>query len=323
METVENLKQQLLNFDETALANWSEKIDFLFEQQLTTWELAGNHYQALGTIEKRTIPFKDFQIDLQHNQHRARNTCADVSKTAIENRPCFLCAHNLPEEQKGLVISKHYLLLVNPFPIFNRHLTIADFQHSKQNISSRITDLLEIAKLINNFTIFYNGPQCGASAPDHFHFQAVPKGVLPIDAEIEHLKKQESKAIFLSEKLSLFTIEAYLRTVFVIESASANEIETIFHETLKQLPYHEASGEPMINLLANYQQGIYRLMLFPRKTQRPVCFYKDGDQQIFVSPASVEMGGLIITPREEDFMKITKTDLVDIFREVSLEVNKF
>lgn len=301
--------------------SWSEKIEFMYQQQRETWNMARNHYLMFESIERREIGFGKFRFILQHNPARARSTCADLSKQVIENRRCFLCASNLPEDQKGFTILNKYLMLVNPFPIFNQHLTISDFNHIPQRIENRIIDMLEMARFLPTFTLFYNGPLCGASAPDHFHFQAAQKGVMPIDTEVDHLNTDQKKIIVDKEDFVAYTIPNYLRSCIIMESDWKEPIDYFFAQLTKKLPWNEEAGEPLMNLIATCNEGHYRLIVFPRKAQRPSCYYREGADRIVVSPASVELGGIIVTPREEDFQRITIEDLEQIFKEVSIDIS--
>ena len=161
-------------------ASWSQNIQNLHLQQKATWKLANKNYRELTQVKQRTIMIDQFPVTLQYNPNRIQSTAAKTDKASIASRPCFLCLHRLPSQQKGLQIEGEYLLLINPFPIFPIHLTIGALEHQPQAIEKRIPDFLSIAKQLEEFTIFYNGPQCGASAPDHFHFQAVQKTVFPV-----------------------------------------------------------------------------------------------------------------------------------------------
>jgi hypothetical protein len=299
--------------------SWSENIGYMYQQQRENWNMARNHYQQFESVERREISFGDFCFVLQHNPARARSTCADLSKKVIENRRCFLCAQNLPADQKGFVILGKYLMLVNPFPIFDQHLTISDFNHIPQRIENRIIDLLEMTRLLPTFTLFYNGPLCGASAPDHFHFQAAQKGIMPCDKEIGTFSNDKKTMLVDKEDIVVYKINDYLRSSIVMESAWKEPIDYFFAQLIKQLPFNNEAGEPMINLLAGFNDGLYRLVVFPRKAQRPSCYYREGNDRIVVSPASVELGGIIVTPREEDFQRITKEDLVQLFKEVTID----
>lgn len=314
MQTIEDHLLQVPS--NIKLLNWDEKIEFLYQQQFSTWEMAKNHYNHLKTIEKKTIMVEDFVFEVFFNEARARSTCADLSKKAIEKRPCFLCPNKLYTEERGYSILNKYLILINPFPIYTRHLTISDFKHVPQQIENRIIDMLEIAKSLSGFTIFYNGPRCGASAPDHFHFQAAQKGNMPIDWEIDQLKHKQS-TLFEKDQIRIFEMNNYLRKTIVFESEDKEPIDYFFNQTMKQLPFDEDSNEVKMNLMASFTNNKYRLILFPRGQQRPACFYKEGDDKLMVSPASVEFGGSFVTPREIDFKKINADHMHQIFQEVS------
>jgi len=313
------IEEHLLELsNELSQATWSEKIDYMYFQQRETWNMARNHYRQFESVERREILFDDFRLIIQHNAGRVRSTCADVSKPVIENRRCFLCLNHLPEEQKGFLLLDKYIMLVNPFPIFSQHLTISDVEHTPQKIENRIIDLLTIARDLDGFTVFYNGPRCGASAPDHFHFQAGISREMPVFSEIETLKEKNGRLILKSDDIKITSIENYLRSAILLESEYREPIDYFFDKLMKKLPFDEESDEPKVNLMANYVDGKFRLIVFPRITQRPSCYYLDGDDRIVVSVASVELGGVIVVPREEDFQKITKDDLVKIFEEVSI-----
>jgi hypothetical protein len=317
---MDSINKHLLELpEELNTASWSDKIEFMYRQQRETWNMARNHYRQFESIERRDIGFGKFRFILQHNPARARSTCADLSKTVIENRRCFLCASNLPEDQKGFSILNKYMMLVNPFPIFNQHLTISDFNHIPQRIEDRIIDLLEMTRLLPTFTLFYNGPLCGASAPDHFHFQAAQKGIMPIDTEVDQLASDQKKILVDKEDFTAYIIPGYLRNCIVMESGWKEPIDYFFAQLIKSLPFSEEAGEPLMNLIASYNDGVFRLIVFPRKAQRPSCYFREGIDRIVVSPASVELGGIIVTPREEDFQRIILKDLEEIFGEVCLD----
>jgi len=314
---MDHLQQHLIETEARLPLN--KQVEQLFDQQISEWPLLQSNTEALKSIERRYIAFDGFAFEVQHNPARERSTCADTRKKAIEKRPCFLCINNLPTQQKGILLLDRYLLLANPYPIFEHHLTISDIEHTPQNISNRLIDLLEITRMLNSYTVFYNGPACGASAPDHFHFQACPFGAMPIDNELITLGQSFVKETFKNEKIVISKIDNYLRTVFVFESDDSKEIIAQAEKLIETLPFHAESGEPMFNLMCNYQKEKYRLLLFPRIAQRPQCFYKTGSEQLVVSVASVELGGIIVTPRHVDYLKITKDDLVKIFEEVTLK----
>ncbi|MBP7506302.1 MAG: DUF4922 domain-containing protein [Prolixibacteraceae bacterium] len=304
-------------------SNWDKKIELIYEQQLMTWNMARNHYNYFDSVISRSIMIDYNEVILQHNPARARSTCADLSKKAIETRKCFLCTSNLPEEQKGILILNKYLILVNPFPVFKKHLTISDTSHIPQMIKDRITDMLEISRQLSSFTIFYNGPKCGASAPDHFHFQSAEKGIMPIEKMITNLPDNKKEILLKKEDINIYVPVNYFNNCIIFESGYKEPIDYFFEQIFNILPGNEESGEPMMNILANYDGINYRLILFPRGSQRPSCYYKEDDSRIIVSPASVEMAGIIVTPRIEDYEKIKDQDIKAIFSEVTINNKEF
>ena len=302
--------------------NLNEQAKSLVTQQKSTWETTTKNYEALTRVQTKTFDFEHFRIIVQFNSERIRSSAAKTDAKSIAKRPCFLCLKNLPTMQKGILFQNKNLILTNPFPIFPVHLTISKVSHSPQEILPHFSDMLELSRNINDFTVFYNGPQCGASAPDHFHFQAVIKNSLPIENEFNTLESQFSEILFQNEKTKIVAVENYLRRFIAIISDDKNEIEKRFHHIYKNL--EPGSGEePMMNILSSFQEGKWRVIIFPREKQRPSHFFKTDEKQITVSPAAVEMGGVLVLPGEEDFKKITKKEIQDIYGEVTLNEIEF
>ena len=269
-----------------------EKVNQLFNEQLIEWELAKNNYKALEQVKIKTLNVSELQYKVQFNPARITSSAAKVDPKSIQERKCFLCRENLPPVQKGIPFKDNYTVLVNPFPIFPRHLTIPVLEHTPQLIAPRFGDMLDLAQELDNYVIFYNGPKCGASAPDHFHFQAGNKGFLPIENE-----KDWSNAVR-------------------IESENKQEILDRFQQIYDSLPLQSDDLEPMLNILAWHENGIWTVCLFPRKKHRPACYFAEGDANLLISPASVDLGGVFIMPLEKDFEKITAEDIAEILCEV-------
>jgi ATP adenylyltransferase/5',5'''-P-1,P-4-tetraphosphate phosphorylase II len=294
----------------------------LVEQQKATWETAAGNYEALNRLQTKTFDFGHFKIIAQFNAERIRSSAAKTDAKSIAERPCFLCLENLPSEQKGILFQNKYLILANPYPIFQKHLTISKLEHTPQEIFPHFADLLDLSEILTGFTVFYNGPQCGASAPDHFHFQAVNRRELPVEKEFRILEQEYSETLFQNEKTKVIAVENYLRRIVVIISEDKNEIVGKFEKIYKALETKN-SEEPMMNMLCNFENGKWRITIFPREKQRPSHFFKTVEKQILVSPAAVEMGGILVLPRENDFKKITKTNIVEIYNEVTIDSEKF
>ena len=271
-----------------------EKIQQLIEEQLNNWQLAADNYKALAQVKTKSLEVNGRLYKVQFNPTRIISSAAKVDAQSIRERKCFLCSNNRPAEQQGIVFENRYLLLINPYPIFPQHLTIPALEHTPQFISGRFEDMLNLAKELDNYVLFYNGPKCGASAPDHFHFQAGSKGFLPIQTDGKS------------------------RGEIRIESNDKQEVLSQFQEVYQSIELKPNDDEPMMNLLAWYNEEKWTVCVFPRKKHRPACYSANGEDNILISPASVDMGGVFITPLEKDFHKITAEDIAYILDEVEL-----
>lgn len=293
----------------------------LFQEQSESWALASDNYHALSKIV-----FKDFQLDgsrirLQFNPGRMVSSSANVSKEAVKARPCFLCAENRPIEQDFLTFegdseSMSFQILVNPFPVFPEHFTIAASKHQPQSMDGQFDAMLKLAKNMDDCVLFYNGPRCGASAPDHLHFQAGNKGLMPIDTDFDQLRKT---SVWKSQNSELSKIVGFLRNGWVLEGSDGVELVKTFELLLDILKnFHaDSNEEPMINLLCWYANGKWISIFFPRRSHRPKCYFKEDESRLLISPASVEMGGLMISARKEDFDRIGEKEIREIYKDVS------
>ncbi len=290
----------------------------LLTEQIKTWHDLRKAYEFLKNIKIRDLPCKGFSVRIQHNPGRVKSSTANVDNARINSRPCFLCLQNLPEAQKGILYRRTYLILCNPAPVFPSHLTIVLLDHHPQSILDNIDTFLNLSRdLGNRWTILYNGPKCGASAPDHLHFQAIPSGLLPIEKEI--LEEKNLTQVRTSENVSIFLTKNLGREAITIEghdtTAIADELIEIL-TNMKKMP--QADEEPMINVACFYDNERYRLLVFPRARHRPEAFFKEGNERIVVSPAVIEMCGVIVTPAEKDFERLDAPTVEGIYREVSL-----
>lgn len=304
----------------------SKDAQILLTEQLQEWEQARLNYEALEKVESKDIPFDGYSIKVQFNPARIQSSAAKVDAKSIQERKCFLCPANLPAVQRGIPLENDYQLLVNPFPIFPKHFTIPAYQHVDQLILNRYGDMLDMAKDFDAYTIFYNGPKCGASAPDHVHFQAGNKGFLPIEEDIKHIAKE---TVFEANGITVSALKNYLRNGFLIEADNKEQAVRFFTRLYFLLEIKEGEKEPMMNLVTWYDNHTWYSCIFPREKHRPACFSAEGDDNILISPASVDLGGVFITPLEKDFKKITADDIRMILKEVcitdedmSLLVNK-
>ncbi len=296
--------------------NFSAQARALIKQQCNSWELANINYNGLKKVKVKSIDFEGFTIKIQFNPERIRSSAAKVDAQSISERKCFLCPEHLPAEQKGLLYDNKYLVLANPFPIFNEHLTLPQLQHTDQLIEKNVGDMLFLARELHDFVVFYNGPQCGASAPDHFHFQAGIKGFMPICEEFNKLNKE---LLYANGDIQAWATGSHLRKMITLESVNIEAIVHKFKQLLTILnTFQPEKPEPMLNILAAYDKNSWRVHIFPRKLHRPSQFFEKGEKKLLISPASVDFGGVFITPREEDFERITAHDIVDIFEQVCI-----
>lgn len=297
----------------------SLKIRELFCSQLEKWELARTNYKALEKVKSRDFSFGDFSIRVQFNPARILSSAAKVDAKSIQERKCFLCPQNLPVEQEGIPFGTDYQILVNPYPIFPEHFTIPTYSHVDQLIVNRYGDMLDLAKCLGEYTLFYNGPKCGASAPDHAHFQAGIKGFLPIEKDIWSITKEE---IHKSEGLTIYAAKEYLRNFFLLEATNKDNAVIFFKKLHALLDWNDGDKEPMMNILCWYEEDKYYSCIFPREKHRPDCFFAEGDDNLLISPAAVDLGGVFITPLEKDYDKITAKDIEAILKEICISKEK-
>jgi len=289
----------------------------LLENQQRVWPLAAEGYAALQYAQVRAVQCRTFAVALQFNPKRLVSTGAKVDAGSIRGRRCFLCVENLPPEQQGVLYAQTFLALCNPLPIFPAHFTIAHIQHQPQILAAHFATLLQLARdLSPAFTVFYNGAQCGASAPDHLHFQAAPAGGIPIEPEA--IKASRRERVREIDGVVIIMLKDLGRAVLVLEGTAAEKLIRVLQQLLvKMQTILPGADEPKINLLCQYQAPQWRIMLFPRRKHRPDVFFKAGEAKVLISPASVDMGGLIVTPMEKDFQAVDAEMIEAIFREVS------
>ena len=293
----------------------NNEIQSLFHEQVSNWELAFVNYEGLKFIRTKSFSFGDFDIKVQFNPARIISSGAKVDAKTIAARKCFLCIENRPEEQQGIDAGE-YTILVNPYPIFPQHFTIPRKEHSEQLIKPYFKDMLKLAEAMDDFIVFYNGPKCGASAPDHMHFQAGTKDFLPLLTDYKRLKSTNGDLQEEGVNYQIFQLKNYLRKVYCIESDTILSAQNIF-ENLYIKWQNGKTEEPMMNIVCSYEDGIWYTFIFPRSAFRPWQYTAQGDKQLLVSPATVEMSGIFITPIENHFEKITREDIMSILEQCS------
>lgn len=306
--------------------------DLFIENQLAKWQTARTNHEALNQIETRRFELAGNTITVQFNPARAVSTCAKVDKSSIEARKCFLCPENKPNEQDEIIISldEPFSLRINPYPILPGHLTISSLKHQDQVLADKTIRQLP-GKLISwleeyfasGYVLFYNGAKCGASAPDHFHFQAVKQSDVPVIQQWERLMETAVRKTEIKTEngntYSSFQITSYICPIQVfICNHSTDILPEMINQYLESLPLHEGESEPRYNLFAwqDKQRG-FTMAYFPREEHRPACYTATRGEQLLVSPGALDMAGLLVTPRKEDFDRITESDITKIYKEVA------
>ncbi len=302
----------------------------LINRQLAVWQQASDNFAALANVGVKEVTVGGFPVKIQFNPARIVSSAAKVDPKTIKERKCFLCAANRPEIQEGLPFKgkkQEYTVLINPFPIFPKHLTVPDTNHVNQTIEGeyeRFEDMLSLAETLDDFLFFYNGPKCGASAPDHMHFQGGNKGFLPVEYNYGKLEKT---LLVDAEGVKVFSVENYMRGIMAIEATDKLAAVAQFRRLYSLLEVKEGEWEPMLNLLAwTVKEGDavkYVALVYLREKHRPSHYFAEGDANILLSPASVDMGGVFITPLEKDFNKVSEKELTEIADELQISSEQF
>jgi hypothetical protein len=298
----------------------------LLKLQRSKWEEINEGYIGLKSVKIKSIWFDGFKIKLQYNPNRIKSTTTNVDKKSIENRKCFLCEKNLPTEQRGIRILSSYLILCNPHPVFQEHFTIAENNHKLQKISSSFYDVILISKLLGDkYTLFYNGPTCGASIPDHLHFQAGTKRSVPIEDEFQSLKNEYGESILENEMITVTGVDDGLRRFISLETKNDKILFEVFKKVYQVCSrLNIVQEEPQMNLICIYDNKFgWRVIIFLRDKHRSSHYYLEDENRLLFSPAAVDFGGLCITPIEKDFDRMEVGLLKDIFNEVSLNKESF
>ncbi len=321
----------------------TDELEDFFQSEMKQWHEAAQRYQDLKEhVQTRNLTVGNSTLQVQWNPARIVSTAAKVDAKAIEERPCFLCDQNRPPQQHKLMTEKHYQILVNPFPILPQHFTIPSRRHTPQSIYSKFGTLRKLAWNMKRHIVFYNGPLCGASCPDHMHLQAGSRGIAPLERDWamyeSGLKKlypltgsqtaSMEEAGNVGNRCGLYLLTTYPCPVFVIRSMPSEQDSLLCQRLYKALPVHDGENEPRVNIVSWHQEGGQSrpdeivTLVFPRSKHRPDCYYAEGDEQIMVSPGALDMCGLLVTPREEDFMRVTPEKAEAILKEVTMTMEE-
>jgi hypothetical protein len=317
---VEGLNARLIALHGESVAG---RMKELLARQKESWEGLRKGYAALAEVRVRELSYPGVTVRLEFNPARIVSTSAPVDDRSIRERKCFLCAANLPPEQRGFLYGADHLVLCNPFPIFREHFTIPHKDHVPQRIDGRFGTLLALARDLDpHFMVMYNGPRSGASAPDHQHFQAGERGFLPIEREYAALA---GGGRTLSDTgTRVLAVDDGLRRWFALEGGDVGGLEVTFGGILRALAFGTATAEePMLNILAWYMRGAWRVIIVPRAKHRPSAYFAEGENKILISPAGTDCGGVCVTPVEKDFQNLTAESMRAIFDEVMAPPDAF
>ena len=295
-----------------------DPLERFFERQMETWPDTRHRYRELQEAKTRQLEWGDMELTAQWNPARIRSTGASIEKGDIERRPCFLCRQNRPQEQARKGLYGEYELLVNPYPILPMHFTIPTLAHEAQTIRGRYGDIHRLLNDYPTLTVFYNGPRCGASAPDHAHFQAGTSGLLPLQKNWQRLSRNLVPIVSIDDCQGIWLIADYPCPALLIRSLDGYDDVMLFSMLYSELPLRDGETEPMMNIVAWRNGGQYLSVVFPREKHRPAC-YGTADGQLMVSPGALDMAGLIITPEEKDFNNITAETAAAILQEVAMK----
>ena len=303
--------QQILQIDPGQEEPLRQRIDVLFEQQRSTWPALRDGEAALSQLKRKTLTLDGESVVVQVNPARRRSTLAKTDTKAIAARPCFLCPENMPTEERGVAFGD-FVVLPNPFPILPLHCTIANREHQPQQIAGRVSDFLRLAAAIGpDFAALYNGPRCGASAPDHLHFQSARAEDVPIFEQLPSEARMSSHTSFG-------------RNMLIFRGADQECIQSDLEHAVEALgKLDPESDEPMLNLLARVEAGNFTIVLFPRAAHRPACYFSEGPDQLLISPAILEMCGILVTTEPDHFDQVGANTARSIYAEVSIADTEF
>jgi len=298
------------------------QVTALLAQQQATWPVLREAVAALARIESRHFSVKGAPVIAQFNPGRIVSVAAKVDAGSIRARPCFLCPDNLPAEEKGVAFGSEFVILCNPFPVLKNHLVITHRDHTPHAIAGQFGSLLDLAAALGpDYFALYNGPQCGASAPDHLHFQACDRTVLPLFPD---LRRHPHQSIGKTPGIEVLTLSDYYLNVLVARGTSPQALMDWFAQTDSAFTIISAApSEPMLNLVVTYESGTFTVCVFPRSRHRPACYFAEGEQKLTISPGAIDLAGVMVVPEPDHFRRITAPQIEEIYAEVTLDPLRF
>ncbi len=299
-----------------------QELDKFINDQLSVWPLAAANFRALKSVKSRQLEVDGLLCTVQCNPRRILSSTADTSPEAIASRKCFLCAENRPPEQFHLKFEgrkgRMYNIQVNPYPIFPGHLVIVREEHIPQEIWHHFPDMLDFSVKYKDYTVFYNGPGSGASAPDHLHFQAVPRLSLPLERAVDVFLDNPGTPLASVKDATLYRYSGFTEGVFALKATTSKSLAKLFYRLLDCTDRVEGDTEPKFNLFAYFRDGEYRAFVTLRAEKRSHHFYSEGPDHLTISPGAADMAGFFVAPFEEDFDKVNRASLEEMLSEVSI-----
>ncbi len=299
-----------------------KELNKFIKDQLSVWPLASRNFRALKTITTKEVTVFAQKCMIQYNPQRVISSTADTSPEAIASRKCFLCADNRPKEQFHLNFEgrkgRNYHIQVNPYPIFPGHLVIVRDEHIPQEIWHHFPDMLDFAAKFKDYLVFYNGPSSGASAPDHLHFQAIPRHSLPLEEAVDVFLDHPGESLATVKDASLYRYKGYTNGVFALKATTSKSLAKLFYRLLDCTDKGKGEEEPMFNLYAYVKNGEYRTIVVMRAAKRSHHFYTEGPDHLTISPGAADMAGVFVAPFREDYDKATPVLLEEMLSEVCI-----
>ena len=299
-----------------------KELNKFIKDQLSVWQLASSNFRALKTAPSREVDVFGLKCRIQYNPRRVISSTADTSPAAIASRKCFLCADNRPKEQFHLGFEgrkgRNYHIQINPYPIFRGHLVIVRDEHIPQEIWHHFPDMLDFAARYKDYLVFYNGPSSGASAPDHLHFQAIPKHNLPLEDVVDEFLDHPGEPLATVKDASLYKFDGYARGVFALKATTSKSLAKLFYRLLDCTDRGKGEEEPMFNLYAYVKNGEYRTIVVMRSAKRSHHFYSEGADHLTISPGAADIAGLFVAPFREDYDKADTALLEELLSEVCI-----
>lgn len=299
-----------------------DEISKFIQDQLSVWTLAASNFRSLKSAQTREMEVGGLKVRIQHNPCRISSTTADVSPEVIAARKCFLCVENRPKEQFHLKFEgrkrRSYNIQVNPYPIFPSHLVIARDIHTPQSIWHYFVDMMDLARKYPDFLVFYNGPHSGASAPDHMHFQACPKDMMPLQVAVDEFLSKEETPLTTLQDARLYHFPGFCRGVYALAAKTPKSLAKLFYLLADSAPMVDGEDEPRLNMFAYCGGGEYRCIVVLRSQSHSHHYFSEGEDHLTMAPGAADMAGVLVCPCREDFDKLTPELLSEMIAEVTL-----